>query len=127
MLLKMPFVSNFMKGAIVSFCFSNCFLSMTIFVSDIRTYSPLILTSKGKGGSPQELSIVKVSTIDLTFTSMFDLLRCGTLLSGKVAIENKDKFASDCFFLLGPFALSNVAFYSGGFSNGIVFVTKHTK
>jgi len=73
---------------------------MTIYVSDNRTYSPLILTSKGRGGSPQELSIMKVSAIDLTFASMFDLLRCGTPLCGKVAAENKDKFAYDLFFLL---------------------------
>jgi hypothetical protein len=43
---------------------------------------------------------MKVSAIDLTFASMFDLLRCGTPLCGKVAAENKNKFAYDLFCLL---------------------------
>jgi hypothetical protein len=116
-----------MKNAIVFFGFSNYFLSMTIFVYDNITYSPLILTSKGGRGSPQKLSTVKISTINLAFASMSNLLRCGTPLCGKVGTNNKDKFAYDLFFLLGPFALSNVAFYSGGFVNNIRFVTKPTK
>jgi hypothetical protein len=70
---------------------------------------------------------VKVSTIDLTFASMPDLLRCGTPLCGKIATKNKDKFSFDLFFLLGPFALSNVVFCSDGFLNGIGFITKPTK
>jgi hypothetical protein len=74
MLPIVPFASNFMKNAIVSFGFSNYFLSMTISVSDNRTYSPLILTSKGGKGSPQELSILKISTIDFAFASMSNFL-----------------------------------------------------
>jgi len=99
-MFKMPFVSNFMKNTIMSFSFSNYFLSMTIFVFDNRTYSPLILTSKGGRSSLQELSTMKVSTIDLAFASMLNLLRCGTPLCGKVGTKNKDKFSYDFFFLL---------------------------
>jgi hypothetical protein len=51
---------------------------------------------------------VKISTIDLAFVSMSNLLRCGTPLSGKVGTNNKDKFAYDLFFLLGPFAFTMV-------------------
>jgi hypothetical protein len=127
MLPKVPFVSNFMTSAIMSFGFSNYFLSMTIFVSDNSTYSPLILTSKGGRGNHQKLSIVKVSPIDLAFASMPNLLRCGTPLFGKVGTKNKEKIVYDLFFLLGHFALSNVAFYNGGFLNSIGFVTKPTK
>ncbi len=126
-MFKMPFVSNFMKNTIMSFSFSNYFLSMTIFVFDNRTYSPLILTSKGGRSSLQELSTMKVSTIDLAFVSMLNLLRCGTPLCGKVGTKNKDKFSYDFFFLLQPFALANVTFYNGGFFNIIGFVTKPTK
>jgi hypothetical protein len=100
---------------------------MTIFVFNDRTYTPLILTSKGGRGSLQELSTVKVSTIDLAFASMLNLLRCGTPLCGKVGTKNKDKFAYDLFFLLRPFTLANVVFYNGGFLNIIRFVTKPTK
>jgi hypothetical protein len=96
---------------------------MIIYVSDNRTYGPLILTSKGRGGSPQEV----LPIIDLTFASMSNLLRCGTPLCGKVATKNKDKFAYDLFLLLGLFALSNVAFCNGGFLNGIGFVAKPIK
>jgi len=127
MLPKVPFVSNFMRGAILPFGFSNYFLSMTISVSNSSTYNPLILSSKGRRGSQQKLSIVKVSTIGLAFTSMPNLLRFGTPLCGKVGTKNEDKFAYDLFFLLGPFALSNVAFYNGGFLNSIGLVTKPTK
>ncbi len=69
----------------------------------------------------------EVSTIDLTFASMSNLLRCGTPLCGKVATKNKDNFAYDFFFLLGLFALSNVTFCSGGFLSGIGFAAKPTK
>jgi len=100
MLLKVPFVSNFMRSTIVSFGFSNYFLSVTIFVSDSNTYSPLILTSKGGRGSHKKLSTVKVSTIDLAFASMPNFLRCRTPLCGKVGTKNKDKFSYDFFFLL---------------------------
>jgi hypothetical protein len=90
--------------------------------------SPLILTSKGRKDSSQKLSTMKVSAINLAkFASTYDLLRWGTPLCGKVVTENKDIFAFDLFFLFGPFALSNVAFYSGGFLNIIRFVAKPTK
>jgi hypothetical protein len=89
--------------------------------------NPLILTSEGGGDSSQELSTMKVSTIDFVkFASTYDLLRWGTPLCGKVVIENKDIFAFDLFFMFGPFALSNVIFYSGGFLNTIRFVAKPT-
>jgi hypothetical protein len=126
MVPKVPFVSNFMRNALVSFGFSNYFLSMTIFVSHSKTYNPLILTSNKGRGSQQKLSTVKVSTIDLAFFSVPNLLRCGTPLCGKVGTKNKDKFAGD-LFLLGSFALFNVVFYNGGFLNNIGFVTKPTK
>ncbi len=71
---------------------------------------------------------MKILAIDLAkFASMYDLLRWGTPLCDKVATKTKDKFAFDLFFLFGPFALSNVAFYNGGFFNTIGFVAKPTK
>ncbi len=70
---------------------------------------------------------MKVSTIDFAFASMSNLLRCHTPLCRKVGTKNKNKFAYDLFFLLGPLALFNVAFYNGGFLNNIRFVTKPTK
>jgi hypothetical protein len=64
---------------------------------------------------------MKGSIIDLTF---YDLLKGGTPFCGKVAVENKDKIASDLFFLLGPFPISNVPFCRGGFLKTIRFVAK---
>jgi hypothetical protein len=84
------------------------------------------LTYKGGGGSPQVLSIVKVSTINLAFVSICDLLIGSTPFCGKVATKNKDKFAFDLFFLLGPFPLSNVPFFKSGFLKTIGFVAKPT-
>jgi hypothetical protein len=85
----------------------------------------MILTSKGGGGSSQVLSIVKVLAIDLAFASICDMLKGGTPFCSKVAIENKDKFAYDLFFLLGPFPLSNVPFCTCGFLKTTRFVAKH--
>ncbi len=67
---------------------------------------------------------MKGSTIDLTFVSIYDLLKGGTPFCGKVAVENKEKFASDLFFMLGPFPLSNVPFCRGGFLKTTRFVAK---
>jgi len=55
------------------------------------------------------------------------MLKCGTPLYGKSQQKNKDRFAFVLFFLMGPFALFNVTFYSGGFLNNIRFVAKLTK
>ncbi len=84
------------------------------------------MTSKGGGDSSQVLSTMKVSTIDLAFTLIFNLLRGGMPLCGKVATENKNKFAFNLFFLLGPFALSNVGFCKGGFLKTTRFGAKLT-
>jgi hypothetical protein len=86
----------------------------------------MILISKRGGGSSQVLSTMKVSTIDLAFVSICDLLKGGTPFCDKVATKNKKKFASNLFFLLGPFPLSNVPFCKGGFLKTTKFAAKPT-
>lgn len=67
---------------------------------------------------------MKVLAIDFVFASIYDFLKGGTPFYSKGATKNKYKFASDFFFLLGPFPLSNVPFYKGGFLKTIGFTAK---
>jgi len=63
------------------------------------------LTSKGRRNNSQVFSIVKVSAIDLAFASICDLLIGGTPFYGKIVAENKEKFASNFFSLIGAFSI----------------------
>jgi len=56
------------------------------------------LISKGGRSNSQVFSIVKVSAIDLAFTSICVLLIGGTPFCGKIVVKNKEKFASNYFF-----------------------------
>jgi hypothetical protein len=46
---------------------------------------------------------MKVLAIDLAFASIYDFLKGGTPFCSKGVAKNKDKIASDLFFLLGLF------------------------